>query len=187
MEVNKCPWCLGDPLYEHYHDTQWGVPVYDDDILFEYLILETMQAGLSWITILKKRENYRKALDQFDYQKIAVYDTAKKAALLQNSGIIRHRLKIDSIVTNAQKFMEIQQRHGSFSKYLWDFVDHQPIINKVSHYKEAPANTPLSDRISKDLKKQGFKFVGSTTIYAFMQAIGMVNDHEITCFRYDEV
>lgn len=187
MKQDKCGWCLGDDLYETYHDTEWGVPVYDDATLFEFLILETMQAGLSWITILKKRDNYHDALDQFDYHKIALYDESKQQELLQNAGIIRNKLKVKSIVTNAQCFLKIQEEYGSFSKYIWSFVDGVPIKNKVANYKEAPANTPLSDEISKDLKKRGFKFVGSTIVYAFMQATGIVNDHELSCFRYDEV
>lgn len=187
MQKNKCAWCLGDPIYENYHDTEWGVPVYEDTLLFEYLILETMQAGLSWITILKKRENYRAALDGFDYYKIAHYKDSKKAELLQNAGIIRHRLKIESIVNNAQRFIEIIEKEGSFSKYLWGFVDHSPVDHRLGNYKDAPVHTAASDLIAKDLKKRGFKFVGSTTIYAFMQAVGMVNDHELSCFRYDKV
>jgi DNA-3-methyladenine glycosylase I len=187
MINKKCGWCLGDELYEAYHDTEWGVPVRDDRVLFELLILETMQAGLSWITILRKRENYRVALDGFDYNKIADYGEVKKAELLKNPGIIRHNLKIDSIVNNALSFIAIQRDHGSFSNYIWAFVNGNVIKNTVENYKLNPANTSLSDRISKDLKKRGFKFVGSTTIYAFMQAAGMVNDHEKSCFRYDEV
>lgn len=187
MEKHKCGWCLGDDLYESYHDKEWGSPVYDDQTLFEFLILETMQAGLSWITILKKRDNYFDALDQFNIKKIAAYDQAKQDELLQNAGIIRNKLKVKSIINNAQLFIEIQKEHGSFSKYIWNYVDGKPIKNTVQNYKEAPANTPLSDQISKDLKKRGFKFVGSTIMYAFMQATGMVNDHEVNCFRYDEV
>jgi DNA-3-methyladenine glycosylase I len=187
MQKKRCTWCLGDSLYERYHDTEWGVPVYDDAVLFEFLILETMQAGLSWITILRKRENYKAALDQFDVQKIASYDTRKKVALLNNAGIIRHRLKIESIVNNAQAFIDIQKRCGSFSFYLWGFVNGKPIINQIENNEEAPSNTRISDLISRDLKRQGFKFVGSTTIYAFMQAVGMVNDHDKSCFRYEEV
>ena len=184
---DKCGWCLGDPLYEEYHDTEWGVPVKDDQKLFEFLILETFQAGLSWITILRKRENFRNALDQFDYHKIARYKEAKINALLQDAGIIRNRLKIRATVSNAQAFLKVQEEFGSFSAYIWGFVDHQPIRNKVGDYRKAPATTPLSDTISKDLKKRGFKFVGSTVVYAHMQATGMVNDHEISCFRYEEV
>ena len=183
----RCGWCIGDPLYEAYHDQEWGVPVFDDDTLFEFLILETFQAGLSWITVLRKRENFRKAFDNFDYNKVANYDQDKIDTLLQNEGIIRNKLKIKATITNAQAFLKIQKDYGSFSKYIWDFLDGKPIKNAFKNYKNAPANTPLSDAISKDLKKKGFKFVGSTVIYAHMQATGMVNDHEINCFRYDEV
>jgi len=184
---HKCGWCEGDELYEAYHDLEWGVPIKDDDTLFEFLILETFQAGLSWITVLKKRENFRKAFDQFDYKKIAKYDQKKKDALLQDAGIIRNKLKVNATVTNAQAYIEIQKEFSSFSDYLWGHVNDKPIKNKIKNYKDAPANTPLSDALSKDLKKRGFKFVGSTVVYAFMQAIGMVNDHEVSCFRYDEV
>lgn len=187
MEKHRCGWCKGDPLYEAYHDQEWGVPIKDDDALFEFLILETFQAGLSWITILRKRENFRKAFDHFDYIKIAGYDQNKKDQLLQNSGIIRNKLKINATITNAMAFMRIQEEFGSFSTYIWSFVDGKPIKNTLKNYKEAPANTALSDTISKDLKKRGFKFVGSTVVYAHMQATGMVNDHEINCFRYNEV
>ena len=187
MEKHKCGWCLGDDLYEAYHDKEWGVPVRDDDTLFEFLILETFQAGLSWITVLKKRENFRKALDDFDYRKIAVYNQKKIDSLLQNEGIIRNKLKVKATITNAQAFINIQKEFGSFSKYIWGFVEGKPIKNTLKSYKEAPANTPLSDAISKDLKNRGFKFVGSTVIYAHMQATGMVNDHEVNCFRYNEV
>lgn len=187
MEKHRCGWCLGDELYEAYHDEEWGVPVKEDDTLFEFLLLESFQAGLSWITILKKRENFREAFDDFDYRKIAAYDEAKKEALRQNAGIIRNKLKINATVGNAQAFLKVQEEFGSFSHYIWSFVNHQPIKNKVKYYKEAPATTEISDQISKDLKKRGFKFVGSTIVYAFMQATGMVNDHEIGCFRYNEV
>ena len=186
-DIYKCGWCLGDTLYEDYHDKEWGVPVYDDATLFEFLILETFQAGLSWITILRKRENFRKAFDHFDYKKIATYKQPKIDSLLQDAGIIRNKLKINATITNAQAFMHIQDEFGSFSKYIWKFTDGKPIKNKVSNYKNAAPNTALSDTISKDLKKRGFKFVGSTVIYANMQATGMVNDHEINCFRYNEV
>lgn len=186
-EKKRCVWCIGDTLYEGYHDEEWGVPVYDDATLFEFLVLETFQAGLSWITILKKRENLRKAFDDFDYHKISEYELSKVEDLLQDSGIIRHRLKINSTITNAQAFMNVQKEFGSFSNYIWDFVNGKPIKNANENYKDAPANTPLSDAISKDLKKHGFKFVGTTVIYAFMQAIGMVNDHTVDCFRYNEV
>ncbi len=187
MEKNRCGWCARDELYETYHDLEWGVPVKDDDTLFEFLILETFQAGLSWITILRKRENFRKAFDHFDYKKIAEYDQSKKDSLLQDPGIIRNKLKINATVTNAQAFLKVQDEFGSFSSYIWGFVNGNPIKNKLKNYKEAPANTELSDTISKDLKKRGFKFVGSTVVYAHMQATGMVNDHEINCFRYNEV
>lgn len=184
---HKCGWCLGDPLYEAYHDKEWGVPVYDDDTLFEFLILETFQAGLSWITILRKRENFRRAFDNFNYRKIANYGDKKIESLLEDAGIIRNRLKIKATITNAQAFIKIQDEFGSFSKYIWGFVDGKPVKNKLKNYKDAPPTTPLSDAISNDLKKRGFKFVGSTVIYAHMQATGMVNDHEVECFRYHEV
>lgn len=186
-QKHKCGWCIGDPLYEKYHDEEWGVPVYDDDTLFEFLTLETFQAGLSWITVLKKREHFRIAFDGFDYKKIANYSQKKIDSLLQDKGIIRNKLKIKATVSNAQAYMTIQKEFGSFSKYIWSFVDGTPIKNNFKTYKEAPANTPLSDAISKDLKKRGFKFVGTTVMYAHMQATGMVNDHEVNCFRYDEV
>jgi DNA-3-methyladenine glycosylase I len=187
MNKKRCGWCVGDPLYETYHDTEWGVPVYDDQKLFEFLILETFQAGLSWITILRKRENFALAFDQFDYKKVAQYREEKLEFLMQDAGIIRNRLKIQAAVTNARAFMEVQQEFGSFADYIWQFTNGKPVVNRVEHYKSAPATTELSDRISKDLKKRGFKFVGSTVIYAHMQATGMVNDHEISCFRYNEV
>lgn len=187
MNKHRCGWCVGDPLYEAYHDTEWGVPVKDDETLFEFLVLETFQAGLSWITILRKRENFRKALDHFDYRKIAGYDQEKLDSLLQDPGIIRNRLKIMATVTNAAAFMEIQKEFSSFSNYIWGFVNHTPIKNAINNYRNAPATTPISDLLSKDLKKRGFKFVGSTVVYAHMQATGMVNDHEINCYRYDEV
>ena len=187
MDKHRCGWCVGDTLYEAYHDEEWGVPVKDDETLFEFLILETFQAGLSWITILRKRENFRQAFDHFDYKKIAKYNQAKIDALLQDPGIVRNKLKVNATVTNAIAFMEVQKEFGSFSKYIWGFVDQKPIKNKLKNYKNAPAATELSDTISKDLKKRGFKFVGSTVIYAHMQATGMVNDHEVNCFRYHEV
>ncbi|NAS12676.1 DNA-3-methyladenine glycosylase I [Poritiphilus flavus] len=187
MEKHRCGWCLGDPLYEAYHDEEWGVPVRDDHTLFEFLILETFQAGLSWITILRKRENFRNAFDQFDYRKIAEYQQGKVDQLLQDAGIIRNKLKIHATISNAQAFLKVQEEFGSFSTYIWQFVDNVPIKNALKNHKEAPANTDLSDRISKDLKKRGFKFVGSTVVYAHMQATGMVNDHEVGCFRYEEV
>ncbi|CAM1352943.1 DNA-3-methyladenine glycosylase I [Tenacibaculum ascidiaceicola] len=183
----RCFWVSDDPLYIEYHDNEWGVPVYDDDKLFEFLILETFQAGLSWITILKKRENFRKAFDNFDYKKIAKYSEDKYEELLQDAGIIRNKLKIKATITNAQLFIKVQEEFGSFSKYIWDFTNGKPIINKFKKREEVPATTEISDAISKDLKKRGFKFVGSTVIYAHMQATGMVNDHTTDCFRYHEV
>ncbi|WP_067036556.1 DNA-3-methyladenine glycosylase I [Allomuricauda sp. CP2A] len=187
MDKHRCGWCVGDPLYEAYHDLEWGVPIKDDDTLFEFLILETFQAGLSWITVLRKRENFREAFDRFDYKKIAGYDQDKIDGLLQNPGIIRNKLKVNATVSNAKAFMDIQKEFGSFSDYIWGFVDGSPIKNSWENYKHAPATSEVSDAISKDLKKRGFKFVGSTVIYAHMQATGMVNDHEIHCFRYEEV
>ncbi|HIE45009.1 MAG TPA: DNA-3-methyladenine glycosylase I [Flavobacteriaceae bacterium] len=184
---NRCFWVGKDPLYIEYHDTEWGVPVYDDDKLFEFLILETFQAGLSWITVLKKRENFRKALDNFDYQKIAKYGEDKYESLLQDAGIIRNKLKIRATISNAKAFMEVQKEFGSFSTYIWNFTNGKPIKNKFEKREDVPAATKLSDKISKDLKKRGFKFVGSTVLYAHMQATGMVNDHTTDCFRYDEL
>ena len=187
MDKHRCGWCEGDSLYEAYHDEEWGVPVKDDQTLFEFLVLETFQAGLSWITVLKKRENFRKALDNFDHQKIANYGQSKIDVLLADPGIIRNKLKVHATISNAQLFMEIQREFGSFSAYIWGFVNDTPIKNTLKNYKEGPGTTPLSDTVSKDLKKRGFKFVGSTVVYAFMQATGMVNDHEVNCFRYNEV
>ncbi|MAP53659.1 DNA-3-methyladenine glycosylase I [Altibacter sp.] len=187
MKKQRCPWCGDDPLYVAYHDTEWGVPVFDDATLFEFLILETFQAGLSWITILRKRENFRKAFENFDYKKIARYDADDIERLLQDEGIIRNRLKIKAAVTNAIAYLDIQKEFGSFSNYIWAFVDGKPIQNSFKTMKEVPANTTLSDRISADLKKRGFKFVGSTVVYAHMQATGMVNDHLVDCFRYTQV
>ena len=183
----RCGWCVGDPLYEAYHDTEWGVPLFDDRQLFEFLILETFQAGLSWITILRKRENFRKAFDNFDYHKIAAYSEEKMEQLMSDTGIIRNSLKIKASVANAQAFLKVQEEYGSFSEYIWGFVNGKPIQNNLENYKKAPATTELSMAISKDLKKKGFKFVGPTVVYAHMQATGMVNDHEIGCFRHNEV
>jgi len=185
--ADRCEWAGNDPLYLNYHDKEWGVPVHDDDKLFEFLILETFQAGLSWITILRKRENFRKAFDDFDYKKIAGYGENKLQSLLQDSGIIRNKLKIRATISNAKAFIVIQEEFGSFSKYIWSFVNGKPIQNKFKTLNDIPANTPLSDEISKDLKKRGFKFVGSTVIYAHMQATGMVNDHMTYCKRYKEL
>ena len=187
MKKHRCNWCVGDDLYEAYHDQEWGVPVYNDGALFEFLILETFQAGLSWITVLRKRENFRNAFDNFDYNKIANYKQDKIDALLLDTGIIRNKLKVNATITNAQAFINIQTEFGSFNKYLWNFVDQKPINNNFKNLSDVPANTPLSDTLSKNLKKRGFKFVGSTVVYAFMQAIGMVNDHETSCFRHNEI
>ena len=183
----RCEWAGNDPLYCGYHDKEWGKPVYDDQKLFEFLILETFQAGLSWITILRKRENFRKAFDDFDYHKIASYDDKKIEDLLQDEGIIRNRLKIRATISNAQAFIRVREEFGSFSKYIWNFVNGKPIQNTFNSLEELPATSPLSDEISKDLKKCGFKFVGSTVIYAHMQATGMVNDHLVGCFRHKEL
>ena len=184
---HRCGWCDGNNLYQAYHDNEWGVPVYDDATLFEFLILETFQAGLSWITILKKRKNFKAAFDDFQYKKIANYNQFKIDNLLLNKGIVRNKLKIKATITNAQAFIELQKEFGSFSNYIWGFIDGKPIKNAFSNYKNVPANTTLSNTISVDLKSRGFKFVGSTIIYAHMQATGMVNDHETSCFRYNEV
>jgi DNA-3-methyladenine glycosylase I len=178
----RCKWCLSSDLYMKYHDEEWGKPVYDDATLFEFLLLETFQAGLSWITILNKRENFRKAFDNFDYKKIAKYDDSKIQELLLDAGIIRNKLKVYSAITNAQNFIKIQNEFVSFSKYIWDFVDGKPIDNKLRDLSQVQATTPLSDKISRDLKKRGFKFAGSTVVYAYMQATGMVNDHVEDCW-----
>ena len=182
MEVVRCAWCEKDDLYRNYHDEEWGKPIYDDETIFEFLILESFQAGLSWYTILAKRENFRAAFDYFDYQKIAQYSEDKVEELFQNAGIIRNRLKILATINNAQKFMEVQKEFGSFSKYIWGFVNHEPIVNRPKTLKEVPATTEISDALAKDLKKRGFKFMGSTVVYAHMQATGMVNDHVENCF-----
>lgn len=183
MELTRCAWCNSSELYQKYHDEEWGVPVYDDHTLFEFLLLETFQAGLSWITILNKRENFRSAFDNFDYKKIASYSEEKIQELLLDAGIIRNKLKVYSAVSNAQAFIKVQEEFGSFSKYIWDFTDGKPIDNNRKSLKEVQATTPLSDTISKDLKKRGFKFVGSTVVYAHMQATGMVNDHVADCWK----
>ena len=182
MEITRCAWCEKDDLYRNYHDEEWGKPIYDDETIFEFLILESFQAGLSWYTILAKRENFRAAFDQFDYQKIAEYSEDKVEELIQNTGIIRNRLKILATINNAQKFMEVQKEFGSFSKYIWGFVNHEPIVNRPKTLKEVPATTEISDALAKDLKKRGFKFMGSTVVYAHMQATGMVNDHVEDCW-----
>ncbi len=181
-ELIRCSWPT-DEMNIHYHDTEWGVPVHDDRVLFEFLILEGAQAGLSWSTILKKRENYRAAFDQFDVEKIARYGAKKIAELMANAGIVRNRLKINATILNAKAFMQVQEEFGSYDKYLWRFVDGKPVQNHIKSSKEIPARSAISDALSKDLLKRGFKFVGSTICYAKMQAVGMVNDHLVTCFR----
>lgn len=187
MNKSRCSWCNNEPLNIVYHDREWGVPVYDDDVLFEFLILEGMQAGLSWLTILKKRTAFREAFADFKAKKIAQYDDSKVAQLLQNAGIIRNKLKIQAAVQNAQAFLQVQKDWGSFADYIWHFVDGEPIINHWQSKDAVPAKTEISDRMSKDLKARGFKFVGSTICYAFMQAVGLVNDHTTDCFRYQDL
>jgi DNA-3-methyladenine glycosylase I len=184
---NRCEWVGNDPLMREYHDTEWGTPQHDDQILYELLILEGMQAGLSWSTVLKKRENFRKAFNNFDYRIIANYDEDKVEKLLLDEGIIRNRLKINSAIINAKCFIKIQAEFGSFDNYIWKFVNNKPIDNKYTSMSDIPAHTEISDLISKEMKKRGFKFVGSTIMYAFMQTIGMVNDHADYCFRYEEI
>ncbi len=187
-DLKRCAWVdLDNELYIEYHDEDWGVPVFDDRLLFEMLILEGAQAGLSWSTILKKRENYRVAFDNFNPELVAKYDEVKKEELLNNPSIIRNKRKIKSAINNAKVFLEIQKEYGSFSKYIWSFVDGKPTQNEFNHIDEVPTKTDLSDVISKDLKEKGMSFVGSTIIYAFMQSVGIVNDHEVGCFRYEEV
>ena len=185
--LTRCAWAGSDDLCVAYHDKEWGIPEFDDQKLFEMLILEGAQAGLSWITVLKKRENYRNLFAGFDVQKIISYDDSKVQELLRNAGIIRNRLKIASVITNARAFIEIQSEFGSFNKYIWSFVGGKPKINEWNSLGDIPVNTPESDAMSKDLKKRGFKFVGTTICYAFMQAVGMVNDHTTDCFRYREI
>lgn len=180
-EIVRCGWCEKDDLYRNYHDSEWGSPVYDDETIFEFLILESFQAGLSWYTILKKRDSFRKAFDKFNYKKIAKYDDQKIEALMQDEGIVRNRLKVLATINNAKAFMEVQKEFGTFSKYMWDFVGGKPIDNKPNSLKDVPATTEISDRLAKDLKKRGFKFLGPTVVYAHMQATGMVNDHIMDC------
>jgi DNA-3-methyladenine glycosylase I len=183
--ILRCQWCGDDPLYIQYHDEEWGLPIYDDRLLFAKLILDGAQAGLSWITILRKRENYWQAFDHFNPEAIARYDDAKFAALMDNPGIVRNRLKIRSAIKNAQGFLKIQDELGSFSRYLWDFVGGKPLVNAWETMGQVPAVSPESEAMSKGLKKWGFSFVGPTICYAFMQAVGMVNDHTVDCFRYE--
>jgi DNA-3-methyladenine glycosylase I len=187
VTVARCTWPGTDPLYVAYHDEEWGVPVHDDRTLFEFLVLEGAQAGLSWITILRRREGYRRAFDGFDPEMVARYDDEKVAALLEDSGIIRNRAKVRSAIANAQRFLDVQREFGSFDRYIWQFVDGKPIHNAWTGLGDIPAKTPVSDALSKDLAKRGFSFVGSTIMYAHMQATGMVNDHITTCFRYPQL
>ena len=185
--MNRCSWCEGNEIYTEYHDKEWGVPVYDDNKQFEFLILESAQAGLSWLTILKRRENYRKAYDNFDPVKVASFKNNKISELINNEGIIRNRRKIEASVNNAGFFLDIQKEFGSFSDYLWGFVNNKQVVNSWKELSEVPANTNLSDSITKDLKSRGFKFIGPTILYAHLQAAGIVNDHLVDCFRYKEV
>jgi DNA-3-methyladenine glycosylase I len=183
----RCPWAGTDPLYIRYHDTEWGVPVHDDRELFEFLVLEGAQAGLSWLTILKKRENYRKAFDRFDPQKVARYGKSDIARLLADSGIVRNRMKIEAAVKNARAFLAVQEAFDSFDRYMWQFTDGRPVQNRWQRDRDIPARTTESEAMSRDLKQRGFSFVGPTICYAHMQAVGMVNDHLVDCFRYREV
>lgn len=185
-EKIRCPWAGGTPIYIDYHDNEWGRPEHNDRKLFEMLTLESMQAGLSWITVLKKREAFREAFDGFDPAKVALYGDAKVQELLENEKIIRNRLKINAAVNNAKVYLKVSAKHGSFDQFIWNYVNYAPIVNHWETIQDIPATTPLSDQISKDLKKIGFKFLGPTTVYAFMQAVGMVNDHLTTCFLYEE-
>jgi len=187
MNRQRCAWAGNDALYQNYHDTEWGVPLHDDRRLFEFLVLEGAQAGLSWITVLRKRESYRAAFEDFDAARIAAYDADKIESLLQDAGIVRNRLKVLSAIINAQKFLEARQEFGSFDRFLWRFVDGVPIQNRRRTIRDIPASTPESDAMSKELKRRGFKFVGTTICYALMQATGMVNDHTTDCFRHAEL
>lgn len=187
IKMIRCPWCGNDELYIRYHDEEWGVPVHDDIKHFEFLILESAQAGLSWLTILKKRENYRQAYEGFDPKKVAQYDDRKIEELMNNSGIVRNRRKIESSINNAKRFLEVVEEFGSFDRYIWSFVDYKPIKNQWKDISEIPAYTDLAERISKDLKKRGFKFLGPTIVYSHLQATGLVNDHLVSCFRYNQV
>lgn len=184
--LNRCPWAQGNDLYEQYHDQEWGVPCYDDNKLFEFLILESAQAGLSWITILRKRDNYRRAFADFNAEKVARFNRRSVERLMNDAGIVRNRLKIEAAISNARLFLDLQVSHGSFANYLWDHLDGSPLQNRWQSMDDVPATTALSDAISKDMKKRGFRFFGSTICYAHMQAMGMVNDHIATCFRHDD-
>ncbi len=185
--LQRCAWVTADPVYQQYHDIEWGVPVHDDQRLFEFLVLETFQAGLSWLTVLKKRENFRRAFDSFDPERIVLYTDEKTTELLNDAGIIRNRLKVQAAVSNARAFLKVQEQYGSFDSYIWGFVDGVPLINHWQAKSQVPASTALSDALSKDLRQRGFKFVGSTVAYAYMQATGMVMDHTLDCFRYGQL
>lgn len=182
--MKRCDWCGDDPLYVKYHDEEWGIPVHDDKIHFEFLVLESAQAGLSWITVLKKRENYREAYDGFDPAKVAKYDDSKVEELLSNIGVIRNRKKIEASINNAKCFLEIQKEFGSFNRYIWGFIDNKPVKNSWEYISEVPATSELSDTVSKELRKRGFKFLGSTIIYAYLQATGLINDHLVGCIKH---
>ncbi len=185
--MNRCSWCGNDELYVKYHDEEWGVPVHNEKKHFEFLVLESAQAGLSWITVLRKRESYRKAYDDFDAEKVAQYDEDKIEELMQNTGIVRNRKKIEASINNAARFIEIQKEFGSFDNYIWSFVDNKPVVNSWNNLSEVPATSELSDMVSRDLKARGFKFLGSTIVYAHLQATGIINDHLTGCFRHGQV
>lgn len=187
LSMNRCPWCGTNELYVKYHDEEWGVPVHNDRKHFEFLVLESAQAGLNWLTVLKKRENYRVAYDNFEPSKVAEYDENKIEDLMQNEGIIRNRKKIEASINNAKLFLKIQKEFGSFDKYIWSFVNNKPVVNHIEDISKVPATSELSDKVSLDLKKKGFKFLGSTIIYSHLQATGVINDHLISCFRYEEL
>jgi DNA-3-methyladenine glycosylase I len=184
LYLNRCPWCGSDELYVKYHDEEWGAPVHDDKKHFEFLVLESAQAGLNWLTILRKRENYRKAYNDFDALKISKYDEEKVNELMENAGIVRNKRKIEASINNAKHFLEIQKEFGSFDNYIWDFVDNKPVLNHWEDISQVPATSELSDRVSQNLKARGFKFLGSTIVYAHLQATGVINDHLTSCFRY---
>lgn len=184
QEINRCEWCGSDQLYIKYHDQEWGVPVHDERKQFEFLVLESAQAGLSWLTILKRREGYRRLYAEFDAKQVARFDESKVLEMLQDTGIIRNRKKIESSINNAKRFLDIQEQYGSFNNYLWSFIDGKQVVNHFTRLSEIPATTPLSDTISKELKQKGFRFLGSTIVYAHLQATGLVNDHLVDCFRY---
>ncbi|HQO24865.1 MAG TPA: DNA-3-methyladenine glycosylase I [Acidobacteriota bacterium] len=183
----RCAWCLGDPLYLAYHDQEWGVPLHDDRGLFEFLVLETFQAGLSWLTILKKRDNFRRAFAGFDPQRVARFDERDRRRLLADAGIVRNRLKVDAAIANARVFLEVQAAHGSFDRWIWSFTDGRPIVNRWRELREMPAQTPLAATISREMRRLGFRFAGPVVVYSHMQATGMVNDHLVSCYRHAEI